>query len=169
VLVYGTTGVEARIEIKAQLTRPNFTDIQNTDWVRDATDFLGEVLTVDEKARGRLPPRRSAHLIATYDKEDGWDLGALWVADIAGIKNKAMRHCMGVTSRALLTPFLASTYLLQVTARGLRLYRLSDFPNLSSALDGHLRYARDAGAPSLQCGPEGTARTPLSVRISPTT
>jgi hypothetical protein len=140
VVVTGRDGTVARVEIKAQLTRPQFDDIQNADWVRDATDFLGELLTQDSSARGRIHSLTAGDIVASYQREDGWDLGSLWVADIAGAKNRAIRHHLGIDGRGQLETFLGSKYVLHATMEGVRLFRLSELPNLLAALNGGLRY-----------------------------
>jgi hypothetical protein len=140
VLVECQNGPAVRIEIKAQLTLSDFSWIQSADWVREETDFLGELLATEPTARDRLSTDVRELIVGSYAKEAGWDLGALWVADIAGVTNRRTRRRLGLLTPGHMTSFLENKYLVHLTMEGLRLFRLSEIPNLLSALKGGLRY-----------------------------
>jgi hypothetical protein len=139
-LVEAPGGIKVRIEIKAQLTLRDFTWMQSADWIRGETHFLGALLEKEPAAASYLSDEVRETVVNAYEKEVGWDLSALWVADIAGMTSRTSRRQLGVTRRAELVPFLANKYVVHVTQEGLRMFRLSDVPNLTSALSKSVTY-----------------------------
>lgn len=140
VLIEVQGGAKVRVEIKAQLTLADFTWMQSADWIRGETDFLGELIAQDAAAHGELSDEVREFFVDPYQKERGWDLSALWVADLAGMTNRACRRRLGVTTRAHLTTFLDTKYLVHITQEGLRMFRLADVPSLNAAISGEMRY-----------------------------
>lgn len=136
VLIEVQGGAKVRIEIKAQLTLADFTWMQSADWIRGETDFLGELIAQDATAHGELSDEVREFFVEPYQKERGWDLSALWVADLAGMTNRACRRRLGVTTRAHLAAFLETKFLVHITQEGLRMFRLAEVPNLTAALSG---------------------------------
>jgi hypothetical protein len=130
-----------RIEIKAQLTLPDFTWIQSADWIRDQTDFLAALLTIERRARQQISKSVAYLIFHGYEPDASWDLGSLWAADVAGLTTSDARERHGVANAGHLMAFLQSKYLLHITMEGLRMFQLAHIPNLTSALQGGLRYA----------------------------
>jgi hypothetical protein len=141
VLVECHGGRIVRIEIKAQTTRPLFKHLQNADWIRGETDFLGALVETDPAASGHLTAALRDAVDGAYVREHGWGLSALWAADVAGLTSSAVRRRLGVLTPADLTSFVASKYVVHTTQQGLRMYRLADVPNLTSGLAGRVSYA----------------------------
>ena len=138
VLVTGPDQIVHRIEIKAQLTLANFDTIQAADWVRDQTDFLGEIVRTNAGLRAQLSNELLGRIEAAYKPQKGWNLASLWAADLAGMTNRATRECLDVNRPSDLLGFLQRKYVVHITRAGLRLFRMSDIPNLTSGLAGNL-------------------------------
>lgn len=166
-------GVAHWVEVKAQTTKPDFRDITQADWIRDATDFLRLLVWTDEDLRARLPEWvRDELRVADPDAYfEGWSLDALWVADQALITDRHARQRAGVEEPGHLQDFLSRKFILHMTGAGLRLLEMAGLPSIRSALDGggvdlRLNYGNQT-AVSIQTGSPGpVARGESTSRIT---
>ena len=127
------------IEVKAQTKKASFSEITQSDWIRDVSDAGSWLTVMDPAFGGLLPEDLMDDLCPTWlpdDYFDGWDFASLVIADIALLPDRDRRHRAGVQSPADLRAFLDHKYLMHLTQEGLRLCRFDRLVPVAAWLAG---------------------------------
>lgn len=118
-------GTVVKFEVKAQVKKAKFSDIVQSDWVRDQTDLLSKLVQKDDKIFNHFKPV-GADMLKRVKVSHRWSIAQLHLADIAGLTNKDARKSEGVKKPGDLKDFLERKWFLHVTQEGARLCRYSD-------------------------------------------
>lgn len=141
------------IEVKAQTTKAFYSELVQSDWIRDDTDFLRLLVVESSTFRAHLPPAAVAQLSSTVD--DQWTAESLWLADIALLTNGRARLRAGVRRPEDLQDFLCRKYCFQLSQEGARLFPLTRLVPVDRVLSGE--------AVSLAVGRGGKAAARVTV------
>ncbi len=130
-----TDGSQVKFEVKAQVKKDNFSDIIQSDWVRDQTDLLS-LLIVQEGSIGAHFYGFGAAELKGVMVDPAWPAPALHLADLAGITDARARRKVGVEQPADLQAFVDRKWFLHITKEGARLCRFRDIAPIGHLLSG---------------------------------
>ncbi len=130
-------GSPLKFEVKAQVKKPGFDDITQSDWIRDQTDLLSLLVQTD------IPTARhfadyGGETLADIQVAGHWDECSLHLADQAGITDVRARRLMGVDQPSDLPSFIERKWFLHVTQEGARLANLCELAPIQYLLRGNM-------------------------------
>lgn len=134
-------GSSVKFEVKAQVKKPSFADITQSDWIRDQTDLLSRLVATSSAIASHFAGVGAGGL-ASVNVDPNWSDESLHLADLSGITDAGARRQMGVNSVVHLTTFINRKWFLHVTEQGARLCRLGELAPVRHFLAG--------GSPSWQ-------------------
>jgi hypothetical protein len=128
-------GSSVKFEVKAQVKKPAFADITQSDWIRDQTDLLSRLVAT-------RPPMHThfsevgAPVLAGVSVDPDWSESDLHLADLSGITDAGARQQSAVASPAELSSFIDRKWFLHVTQQGARLCKLRELAPIKHLLGG---------------------------------
>ena len=128
-------GSSVKFEVKAQVKKPAFADITQSDWIRDQTDLLSRLVATTPSVTAHFSGVGAAEL-AIINVDPTWSEPSLHLADLSGITNAGARQQSGVHSPAALSSFIDRKWFLHVTQQGARLCRFSELAPIKYLLGG---------------------------------
>ena len=128
-------GAVAKFEVKAQVKKPVFTAITQSDWVRDQTDLLSRLVDTDPQILNHFNGF-GADSLASYSVDPTWTDADLHLADLAGLTSSVARLQMGVATRFDLEAFIDRKWFLHVTQEGARLCRFAELAPIKHLRSG---------------------------------
>jgi len=125
-------------EIKAQTTKPRFSDITQADWVRDDTDFVKHLAASHKTIHTTLPPwaAEQLHVANPTQYFGSWTSSQLWAADMCLLSSRTKREVAGVQTASDLMSFARRKILVQIAQPGIRLIRFYEIAPIAAALSG---------------------------------
>jgi hypothetical protein len=133
------SGLEERIEIKAQLNKRRVSQLTESDWVRDECDGLRWLLRNEPSFRRRLSARNQDALSSDPDDLQGWNFQHLWLSDVASLTSRPFRSRYSVSTPASLAAFFGRKHLLHLCGERDSIRRMTDIAPLREALGGAKR------------------------------
>ena len=136
-----SSGERRWFEAKSPMSK-KYTQITETDYIRDDTDFLGRLAETDAAGyRTHVGAGLASWLTAPRSGSTyyaGWrSLESLYLADLAGLRTRAARTGVAVRTRADLDDYIDSKYFLQVTSEGARVCALRDLAPIRAVRSGY--------------------------------
>lgn len=128
-------GASVKFEVKAQVKKPKFADITQSDWVRDQTDALSQLVQTDADIADHFSPV-GASALAAVDVDAQWTTAALHAADLAGLTDAKARSKAGVHTTRDLSSFVQRKWFLHITKEGARLCRFDEIAPIKHMLGG---------------------------------
>lgn len=147
-------GTLVKFEVKAQVKKAAFSDITQSDWVRDQTDLLSRLVQTDPAIRTHFVGFGASELTNVKVDPD-WRPPELHLSDIVGLTDGKARSSAGVRKPAELPNFIDSKWFLHVTMQGARLCRYAEL--------APVRYLLLGGAPNWKTKVNKTGRALLSL------
>lgn len=128
-------GSSVKFEVKAQVKKPAFVDITQSDWIRDQTDLLSRLAATSNAIAVHFADV-GANALASVNVDPSWDETSLHLADLAGVTDAGARQLAGVNSPAALTSFIDRKWFLHVTQQGARLCKFGELAPIKHLLAG---------------------------------
>lgn len=128
-------GSSVTFEVKAQVKKPSFADITQSDWIRDQTDLLSRLVATSSAIASHFAGV-GANSLASVNVDPKWSDASLHLADLSAITDAGARRQMRVNSSADLTTFIDRKWFLHVTQQGARLCRLGELAPIRHLLTG---------------------------------
>jgi hypothetical protein len=128
-------GSSVKFEVKAQVKKPAFADITQSDWIRDQTDLLSRFVATVPAVNAHFSAVGASEL-AGESVDPNWSESNLHLADLSGITDAGARQQSGVSSPVDLSSFIDRKWFLHVTGEGARLCRFRELAPIKYLLDG---------------------------------